>query len=444
MDDEYNQDFAALGLADVADVEGLEGFLATPLELQRDETVYRSVSTMMLHESINDPVYRSIKVAESCPPSGLGLFEEHQQSFKLQSPLDQPMLGDFSAAGKKQHESQFEISKMFSPLETHIPAPVNAFTTVSDGQLFVRRVELGLRQAEIDFGAFNNASSCISCKTVRDGSAYCFDVYILELQDKCKKKTGANFLVEVQRVSSVSSPSVWASLTKSLMNKLADVCFGDYIDAISTDKASVAVLSDAPRDAYVDFSSPVAALEHSDDAPVVSEDRLAEEFRAMLGCATSGDSPAETRLIMAELIAQLSTQRTNAVVLVKLGALSAVLDELQRLELVHKDQDCMRALCTVVSNLAVHLDGVETDAVVAHELAALIATRIIRAGNSADHVQIELLREAARALTLFSKHLSNRNSLKNQVQLAALTCARSSDLRLKAHGNLVLQNLTIS
>ncbi|GBG27105.1 Hypothetical Protein FCC1311_033282 [Hondaea fermentalgiana] len=449
-EEEFNKDFAALGL-DREDAASDDGAKAAS-EVDR-APVYRSVSSMLTDDQYVDPVvYRSLKVTESCP----SVFDLADFKKTAAVPKEQGAYYTFDLAQKTQHQQtagvkrQRQVHRVQSlrrPFAKYVPAPVHALAEVASGDALIEATFAALHKAQVDASAWDESLSSISCKVVVDSTAYRFDVYILELDEAGKVETSAAYMIEIQRISSCACPAAWSAVVDSIMSPLADICFGGYFTApvrrpafgLTRQSSSGHITS--REDIFADLGS---AEDDEIDLESVDEESLVREYTSLVGIACNAETPSWcARVEVAQLLARVSAEERAAKALIKADAVPKVIQSLQAQVLSRTLGELACAFCTLLSNLAVHFDALETP--VSVDLAAHTTMHVLRAGDLTSHLDIELLREAARALSLFSRNIKNKHPLLDQVREVANTCAmQTNDTRLSSHVTSILRNTTIA
>uniref|UniRef100_A0A7S2R834 Uncharacterized protein n=1 Tax=Mucochytrium quahogii TaxID=96639 RepID=A0A7S2R834_9STRA len=437
-DSEDNHNFLVLGLDDEEET-GVSDFVLDS-GFEEPEPVYRSVSTMMFQDHEFDPVYRSLKVSESCPPvfPGQGLDFDFQPSLAGGCGFNQArdVLASPKSLSTPRSSEGVDIIQMTRPLSSYQPSPVYAYSHVTSGKYLVDRIFQVLDKVEIDCKKFDNNLSCIPCKVVLGNVAYVFDIYVLELLDECKDETRGNFILEIQRTSSSGSAATWADLMEQVMTDIGDICFGGvYECAPKRESAKLArskSISNCPL--LVDLE------DDSDFIPFeVDADVLVKEHECMVAGACRASTSWEQRVNMAQLLATLSESKESARIFIENGAVQKIINVLQSEELVGERNAYVVALCTTLANLAVHIDDVSTT--IPSDLGAHTTMHILRSGDMEDSFDLGLMREAAKALACFSKHAKSKYPLRDQVREIATRCARSEDTRLCFSAHTVLRNL---
>lgn len=447
MAEELNENFVALGLDNEAEI----GCDTKASEAAKNPTVYRSVSSIAMTEETVDPVvYRSLKVSDSCPSVfDLSDLRADAYAFGLRSSLNQGVSYNPAApakAGMKRQRQRHLVSRLRRPFSKYVPAPVYALADVASSDSLVEAVFSALAQGKVDVGEWDESHSSISCKVVVDSGSYRFDVYILELDEEGKRDHFASHIVEVQRISSMSCAATWSAIVDSIMTPLSGHCFSGYFSAPSPRPAFGLVRQSSSMGYTTSRDDLFSDLEDDDDEDleIVEDDVLEAEYNRLLAIACDANSTTmETRLEVVQLLARMSTDAQVVKALLKAEAISKTIQCLQAQVLIGSYGDITRAFCTLLSNLADRIDTVETT--VSFDLAAHTTMHVLRAGDASNHLDLELLREAARALSIFSRNLKNKHPLMDQVREAASTCAmQTKDSRLASHAFAIIQNTYIA
>lgn len=428
--------------------------------------VYRSVSTMLYtqaHDQFAEPVYRSLKIMHAHSLPAFPADDFHYEAITAPKPKhvvdkqQQRYHREEQAHEQDKDQEAWRVSRMTTPLASYIASPIFALTQEPSARAVVDRVALALRAAGVDASPFSPTMSCFECAVVANCRAYRFEVHVLRLQEACQAKRGATFIMEVQRVSAGGCTSAWAAIVRLFMSQLSGVAFGGYFDL----DLPGPIASSAPT---LQRSSSLAVPlfgagdddddEDEDDVMgVVADDVLEREYQQMLAYACGGGSgcgsgvvaplPSGNQLEMAQLLASVSSDAKAAGLLLAAGGVAQVLAALQKLVLLGQRGDCVRAYCTVLANLAGHMTAAQCEECPECDAAAECAMSVLKGGDASSCFDVELLREAAKALGGFSAKVHMRLALRDQVRLAATSCAMSADLRLASHGNTILHNLRV-
>jgi len=440
-----NSDYAALDVASLLEGLAAEELGARPAE--KWQAASRDASGLMRGlGGTEQPVYRSISLApsqvEPSPPGAIrpirscpvGFDEVAQIMLERQDKQKGPFK-DFHQVvlgSAQERTAKRTVLGLQKELAAYTKAPIFALLKEA-GDRVVDVVTDALSKADVDVSQFDEKKSSISAKIVVDATSFRFDVYILELQDADKAFTGAAYLMEVQRVSSSGCSAAWASVVDTFMQPLRQACISAGYFAQQTRISLVRQSSNVPSHFILDLGD-------DSDLEPLDEGILEAEYKNIVRNACNGRCRNwDTQSQLAELLARLSVEEESALRLIRVGAIAATIKALQMLILNGSRCDTTRAFFTVLSNLATRMSELEEN--VAYDLAAHCIMMVLKTGDLEDFAQLELLREAARALWAISSFLES-NPLREEVKAAMQTCATSmTDARFQSHAQRAIQAL---
>jgi hypothetical protein len=351
-------------------------------QLFEEEDVYRSVGALTMGTSSSLPLLPGCNELEQrsiLPAFTLDLDSKHG-SGKVNSARPQCLLEN---------------------VKHSILAPVHAFSTMDDATKLLDRVKSGLAQSKVIHRAFSELSSSFACKL---GSAK-FDLYVFELAPEDKRAGMGNFVIEIQRISGCTCLKEWSRFIQNFMESVGDICNSKGYFAHDTRAA----LCEIDRDDFVLFEE----NEQDDDqvAPTLTDAELEAEYKNMVSMLCNKSTPFEAKLELSRLLAQLSAKKEGARIMLRIKALDALTLALQE-ELLQGstagDFNC--SLCSILGNLASLNTCSERS-----NIGAFTTTAVLRNGST-DELDVEQLRQAARALAGFCKHLHRKSELKNMIR----------------------------
>jgi len=347
---------------------------ASANDLFEEDDVYRSVGALTMGHSHSVPLMEGCK--DLC--------------------MDHSAFSPFAkSAGSNKVDSGARPQRMLNCVEHSILAPIHAFSDEQDGSKVLERVVSALSQCGVLSRPFSQQSSSFAC---RMGSTD-FDLYVFELRAEDKSAKLGQFVIEIQRTSSGFCFQEWGTLVQNFMESIGDICTSEgYF------RRCAAKVEDFDTDTLVFFDNTEAEGETS--SPVDSPD-LEHEYQKLVHMLCDKDTAFETKLELSQLLAKLSTKREGAEIMLRIKGLEALTAALQ-VELLKGSStgtyNC--SLCSILGNLAAYNTCSKTG-----QEAAFTAATVMR-GASDDELEVEQLRQAARALAGYCKHLHRKTELK--------------------------------
>lgn len=324
------------------------------------------------------------------------------------------------------------------------PTLIHAFSNVSSSNIVIENIKKVLDENSILFNTFDTFNSSFSCKinTIR------FDIYVLEVLPQDRASGYGRFLIEIQRLTSAGCFLEWNKFLNKIMKPLQKICVDEF-GCFKNIKEQVVSSSNFEKH---DNFTPIDLLESESDDELkeIPKDALKKEYLNIVKILCDKSTCHENKVQLSKLLATISNKADGAKILLNIEALDMIVNLLQREVTLNtissspssswdNDLNCM--LCKILTDIV----SLEDPKVSENEDLALqgsaITLKVLRDGSN-EKMELQQLREAAKALTAFSKVSHNPNLKPMIYDTISQRCAQSnciSDELLVSHMTNILE-----